>query len=167
MPAGNFSCPAPGAIPGNLLNKQGRFNNVLIGQVVTLTLNVRLGTLSCLPGDEPDVLLGLFVLPDEPFCTVPFDNEAACAEQFEIPEALQGKTVAELLAAANAALAGDTTYSLSDIYTAVTAINEGFDECRIIVPCIRPEICDNDCDDDGDGLVDGDDPDCQIIDAAL
>jgi hypothetical protein len=45
----------------------------------------------------------------------------------------------------------------------VTAINEGFDKCRIIVPCIRPEICDNGCDDDGDGLVDTDDPDCIVI----
>jgi hypothetical protein len=70
-------------------------------------------------------------------------------------------TVQELLDAANAALAGDDTYSLSDIYKAVKAVNEGFDECRELVPCPEAEICDNGCDDDFDGLIDGDDPDCQ------
>jgi hypothetical protein len=143
-------------------NKGGRpYNNVLIGQVVTLTLNVRLGALPCLDPNEPDQLLGTFELPDKPFCTVPYDDPNACAKTVEIPEALQGMTVADLLEAANAALGGDDTYSISDIYKAVTALNEGFDECRTIVPCIRPEICGNGCDDDDDGLTDLDDPDCQ------
>jgi len=145
--------------PNSLLQKDGRFKNVLIGQVVALTLNLRLYP-GCL---EDGAYLGSYILPDSPFCTVPYDNEEACVEQFEIPEALQGMTVDQLLIEANAALAGDTTYSMSDIYKAVTAINEGFDECRMIVPCIRPEICDNGCDDDGDGDVDCDDEQCYGI----
>lgn len=154
LPPGDFTCAT---IPASLKTKQGRFNNVLIGQVVALTLNLCVSE-GCV---EESGILADWVLPEE-FCTVPYGHEEACAEYSSIPSALAGKTVAELLAAANAALAGDTTYSLSDIYNAVTAINEGFDECRTIVPCIRPEICDNGCDDDGDGLVDGDDPDCQV-----
>jgi hypothetical protein len=146
-------------LPNNLLFKDGRIRNVLVGQVVALTLNLRLYP-GCL-GDGAD--LGSFILPSEPFCTVPYGDMEACVEHFEIPEALQGMTVAELLDIANAALAGDDTYSISDIYKAVTAINEAFDECRTIVPCIRPEICNNGCDDDGDGDVDGDDLDCQPI----
>jgi hypothetical protein len=141
------------AFASNLLFKDGRFKNVLVGQVVALTLNLRLNP-GCL-ADGAD--LGSYILPDSPTCTVPYDNEEACVEQFEIPLALQGITVNQLLIEANAALAGATTYSMSDIYKAVTAINEAFDECRTIVPCIRPEICDNGCDDDGDGLVDLDD----------
>jgi hypothetical protein len=142
--------------PNKLLFSDGRFKNVLIGQVVALTLNLRL-----YPGCLDDgAYLGSYVLPDSPFCTIPYDQPEACVEQFEIPEELQGLTVDQLLDTANAALAGDTTYKISDIYKAVTAVNEAFDECRIIVPCIRPEICDNGCDDDGDGDVDCDDTQC-------
>jgi hypothetical protein len=146
-------------LPNNMKMKDGRVKNVLVGQVVALTLNLRLYP-GCL-GDGSD--LGSYILPDSPFCTVPYDDEEACVEQFEIPEALQGITVNQLLGYANAALAGDTTYSIRDIYKAVTAINEGFDECRTIVPCIRPEICNNGCDDDGDLAVDCDDSDCYGI----
>ena len=143
-------------LPSNMKYKDGRVKNVLVGQVVALTLNLRLYP-GCL-GDGAD--LSSFILPADPFCTVPYDNQEACVQQFEIPEELQGMTVADLLDAANAALAGDTTYKISDIYKAVTAINEGFDKCRTIVPCIRPEICDNSCDDDGDGDVDCADTEC-------
>jgi uncharacterized repeat protein (TIGR01451 family) len=146
-------------LPNSLLYDDGRIKNVLVGQVVALTLNLRLYP-GCL---EDSADLGSFVLPEGPFCTVPYNNQEACVKHFEIPEELQGMTVNQLLEEANAALAGDTTYKISDIYDAVTSINEGFDECRIIVPCIRPEICDNGCDDDGDGLVDTDDPDCIVI----
>jgi hypothetical protein len=146
-------------LPNSLLFGDGRAKNVLIGQVVALTLNLRLYP-GCL-GDGAD--LDSFILPSGPFCTVPYGDMDACVKQSEIPEALQGITVNMLLEYANAALAGDDTYSISDIYKAVTAINEGFDECRTIVPCIRPEICNNGCDDDGDGYIDGDDSDCQPI----
>jgi uncharacterized repeat protein (TIGR01451 family) len=155
LPAGDFTCPAPVAIPSDLLNKQGRFNNVLIGQVVALTLNICVSP-DCI--EDSDNLAG-WILPAE-FCTVPADDPEACPEHYTIPEDLVGLDVSELLAAANAALAGDPTYSLGDIYAAVTAINEGFDECRSVVPCPEEEICDNGCDDDFDGYVDCEDEDC-------
>jgi len=105
------------------------------------------------------------------FCTVPYDDLEACAEISLIPPSLADgvNTVADLLALANAALGGDDTFDIGDIYSAVTSYNEGFDECRTIVPCIRPEICDNGCDDDLDGDIDccdsecSDYPDCQEI----
>ena len=67
---------------------------------------------------------------------MPYDDPEACPEKFESP--ISGITVDELLAQANRALGGVPATgdaSIADIYTAVTAINEGFDECRIIVTC--------------------------------
>lgn len=156
LPAGDFTCAT---IPASLKNKQGRFNNVLIGQVVALTLNLCVSD-GCV---EDSGVLADWILPVD-FCTVPYGNEEACAEYSMIPDKLAGLSVSALLAEANKVLAGQAAIndaSIGDIYNAVTAINEGFDECRTVVPCIRPEICGNGCDDDGDGLVDGDDPDCQ------
>ena len=151
LPAGDFTCAT---IPASLL-KKGRFNNVLIGQVVALTLNLRLYEYGC---NEEGGDLAAWVLPAE-FCTL---GEDGCPEHFDIPEDLVGLTVQELLDAANAALAGDTTYSLGDINDAVTAINEGFDECRETISCPTEEVCDNGCDDDFNGDVDCDDVECTL-----
>lgn len=173
LPAGDFGCPVDGLdpIPSSILkeskgkgkSKPSPFNNVLIGQVVALSLNVRLGALPCLNNGEPDGLLGLFVIPEGPFCTVPAGSEYGCPKQVEIDSAFAGMTVAELLELANQALGGAdiSPYNLSQINGAVTGINEGFDGCRTVVPCPEEEICDNGCDDDFDGLVDIEDPDCQ------
>jgi len=71
--------------------------------------------------------------------------------------------VGDLLTLANTALGGGniSPYTLSDIYTAVTAINEAFDECATVVDCGDGiEDCANGCDDDWDDLVDCADPDC-------
>jgi hypothetical protein len=152
LPAGDWTCATLGSSGLNKKNKP-ELNNVLIGQAVALTLNLLVSE-GCV---EESGILADWVLPEE-FCTVPYGDEEACAEYSSIPTSMVGKTVAEMLAAVNAALAG--TGSLSDAYGAATAINEGFDECRTIVPCIRPEICGNGCDDDGDGLTDCCDPDC-------
>jgi hypothetical protein len=152
LPAGNWTCATLGSSGLNKKNKS-ELNNVLIGQAVALTLNLLVSE-GCV---EDSGILADWVLPEE-FCTVPYGDEEACAEYSSIPTSMVGKTVAEMLAAVNAALAG--TGSISDAYGAATAINEGFDECRTVVPCIRPEICGNGCDDDGDGLTDCCDPDC-------
>jgi hypothetical protein len=72
-------------------------------------------------------------------------------------------TVQDLLDAANAALAGSTAISISDIYGAVTAMNEGFDECVSLISCPTEEVCNNGCDDDFDGDIDCDDADCDGI----
>ena len=168
LPEGDWTCtdlngltkPDKGRGNSGKPSKPSTLNNVLIGQVVALTLNLRVSE-NCLGVDSND--LGAFVLEPE-FCTVPYGDEEACAEISLIPESLADGVmdVAGLLLAANQMLAG--TYegeaSIGDIYNAVTAINEAFDECRTVVPCIRPEICGNGCDDDGDGLTDCCDPDC-------
>jgi hypothetical protein len=153
IPDGDWTCAT--LVSSGLAKKnKPELNNALIGQAVALTLNLLVSE-GCI---EDSGVLADFELPAE-FCTVPYGEEEACAELSIIPESLVGKTVAELLDAVNAALAG--TGSISDAYNAASTINEGFDECRTIVPCIRPEICGNGCDDDGDGLTDLDDPDCQ------
>jgi len=154
LPAGDWTCATLGSSGLNKKNKS-ELNNVLIGQAVALTLNLLVPE-GCV--DDSGILAD-WVLPEE-FCTVPYGDEEACAEYSSIPSSLVDgvKDVGDLLAAVNAALAG--TGSLSDAYAGATAINEGFDECRTVVPCIRPEICGNGCDDDGDGLTDCCDPDC-------
>jgi uncharacterized repeat protein (TIGR01451 family) len=140
-----------------LLNNQKRYNNVLIGQVVALTLNLRLDDIGC----EDDISdLGSFVLSEE-FCT---EGEDGCPRKHTIPESLVGLTVAELLEAANEALAGmPNGASPSALNNAVTAVNEAFDECATVISCPTVEDCDNDCDDDFDGLIDCADPDCMCI----
>jgi hypothetical protein len=150
-----------GFIPTSLV-KNGRLNNVLIGQVVALELNIRLyGIVAC---HEEMGDLGAWPLLEE-FCT---QGEEGCAEKFYIPESLVGENVADLLMYANQALAG--TYegeaSIGEINAAVTAVNEAFDECRTIVDCPETEtICDDGCDNDFDGLTDCvegyEDPDCE------
>jgi uncharacterized repeat protein (TIGR01451 family) len=151
LPAGNPIDKNCASLPGNLVKKNNpTINNVLVGQVVTLTLNLRLYAYGCTA--DVDDLAG-WVLPDE-FCTI---GENGCPEKFTIPELLQGSTVAQLLALANQALAGQdiSPITIGDIYDGVTAINEGFDECREVVDCgPGVEICLNGCDDDFDGTVD-------------
>ncbi len=150
---GDVNCDS---LPNNVVKKkEERINNVLVGQVVALSLNVRLHGVGCVEGVSD---LGSFVLPDE-FCTLGDDG---CPEKFFIPESLVGLTVNELLALANEALGGEANELIGDLYEAASAINEGFDECRSVIACPTEEICDNGCDDDFDGLVDGDDPDCEI-----
>ncbi len=170
IPVGTWTCsdlngltkPDKGQGKGN--SKPSRLNNVLIGQVVALTLNLRVSD-GCIGEDSGD--LADWVLEAE-FCTVPYDDPEACPKRFTIPASLVGKKVASygvgdpgLLELANAALAGTGSLSISDIYTAVTAINEGFDECATIVDCGPGiEICLNGCDDDYDGTID--EIDCQV-----
>ncbi|GEM_PF-4811554 len=158
LPAGTWDCDD---LPNSLVKKnKPEINNVLVGQVVALSLNVRLGLLepTCLSNAITDSPLGDFLIPADPFCTVPAEEEG-CPEQYE---SLGGFTVSALLAKANEALGGEdiSPYSINQINDAVTAINEAFDECRTRVTCPTEEICDNGCDDDFDGYIDGDDPDC-------
>jgi uncharacterized repeat protein (TIGR01451 family) len=142
LPAGDYNCAS---LPNSLAKKnKPEINNVLVGQVVTLSLNVRLGALPCLSIDEPDGLLGTFVIPEGPFCTVAVGDEDGDITQVEIDDAFAGWTVNELLALANEALGGAniSPYKLSQINNAVTAINEGFDGCRTVVACPEEDLID-------------------------
>ena len=128
-------------------NKGGRYNNTLMGQIIALSLNMwvdpNLGSLplSSLEGG---------------FCTQGEDPEDW--QCFDFPDSLAPADVNGLLGLANSVLGCDNGASISDIYEAVTAINEGFDECRTLVPC--DEVCDDEIDNDCDGDIDCEDSDC-------
>jgi hypothetical protein len=175
MPAGGTPNPLPpgtmvtingsaghtcNSIPSNLLDN-GKFNNVLIGQTLALTLNIRLsageGGGSCAHehdlgnlelcsslftrkaksmdaciGDDDDV-----PDPADPGSNFNIPNSVLCALQY-LASQNEGHfptTVAGLLELANCALAGDpiACTSYGDITAALDAINKGFDECRFLV----------------------------------
>jgi hypothetical protein len=131
------------------MDSNGKFENVLLGQVITLGLNMRL--------NPP-----LFLFPlSETFCTQPAlpgpdglygteddmrDTEAPIGTYHIAPSVLGAiselglwPTVQGLWELANRALGdayhGDAT--ISEINDAVDAINRGFDGCRFIVECNR------------------------------
>jgi hypothetical protein len=125
--------------------QNGKYDNVLLGQTIALSLNSKLDenlgdlgicpmmkTVSAMPG--PDGCLG-----------TEDDVAGADTSTFYIPQsvldALENEsldqTVAGLLALANRALAGMSTggAGLSAISSAASKINEGFDECRFLIYC--------------------------------
>jgi hypothetical protein len=138
------SCNVPN--PACLPLKNGKFLNVFLGQVITLSLNLRLDpeladlelcnlmtTLKVDPG--PD---GLMHTDDD----VPIpDTEKVVFISPVVMNALDNlgldQTVGGLLELANRALAGLPTggASISAINGAVDAINNGFDGCRLMVSC--------------------------------
>ncbi len=81
-----------------------QLKNVLVSQTVALTLSVTFSD------SDPN-----------------FDETSTRLGDLEIAYgAFEGKTVREMLAIANAALAGEGDYSLSEVNEAITAINENF-----------------------------------------
>jgi hypothetical protein len=122
------TCSALAPVTGG----KGRFRNVLIGQTLALSLNLRLDT----HGLGSWNLCGTFVtkrtLQDvgQTF-TIP-SSVLTALTNLGLPQTVNG-----LLELANRALAGQPTggANLSNINAAVDAINTGFDECRILVSC--------------------------------
>jgi len=132
-----------------LTTPKSKFANVLLGQTITLSLNVRLNasllnftliptfcTEGVLPG--PDGLLG----------TADDQLNASDIMSFAIPASvltaltdaglgINDSTVKGLLELANRALAAQPTgaASVADVNAAVDAINRGFDNCRVLVNC--------------------------------
>jgi len=175
LPVGNFGCPVGTltAIPDSILKdfskKESRFNNVLIGQVVALSLNVRLSSIPCLGNGETDSPLGSYVIPgifeveeDVYLCVEGADG---CIRKYLVPQSVKGLSVDQLLIVANQALAGIDVGNIGDIANAAGFINEAFDECGSVVTClIDPfEICDDGCDNDFDGEVDEEECEPPII----
>jgi PKD repeat protein len=149
----------PAALPNNgdqtletavlPLNRKGRFDDILLGQTITLSLNVRLSpdllsfmlasnswTEAILAG--PDGLKGttddIPVTHDVQTFVVP----GSVFNALQDPKVgITNTTVQGLLELANLALAGLSTgaATLGDITAAVDAINRGFDECRLSVIC--------------------------------
>jgi len=162
LPAGDFVCDeGTNNIPDSLITefskKDSRFNNVLIGQIVALTLNLRLYNIDCV-GEGGTGNLADWELPEE-FCTMGKDG---CPKQHITPDGFVGMPVGEILALANEVIGGaDVGVSPSEINGAVDFINEAFDKCAEIVTCPTEEICGNGCNDDFDEYVDDAlDPDC-------
>lgn len=135
--------------------KNGRFKNVFLGQVVTLSLNTRLDstlaevglcesmttqTLAAGPdgllGTEDDVVdPGLDLIPGtaDDLLTVSISSSVIDAlGSLGLPI-----TVGGLLELANRGLAAQPTggATLSDLNSAVDAINNAFDECRLLIEC--------------------------------
>jgi hypothetical protein len=155
LPAGDFGICS---LPSSLL-KNGRINNVLVGQTIALSLGVsgsnpanlddfalQAGTFAtadveggCGSDDAVQRICNYNPLP--PFNLISVTNEYKYRTiPQSVIDAMNPDTVAGLLALANAALANadgivgsENGATLSAISGAVAAINEGFDECRVFI----------------------------------
>jgi hypothetical protein len=126
------------------INKNGRFDNVLLGQTIALGLNMRL-----------DIELVSLSLQGTSMITMEGDagDDGICGTADDVPvpgssitksipqtvlDALDAiyvnRSVENLFDLANRALGGQSTgsASLSEVNDAVSAINEGFDGCRFL-----------------------------------
>jgi hypothetical protein len=129
-------------VPDNIQfnSKKGTLKNILAAQTITLTLNLRL-----------DESLGVLALPTQCFSTyestscdpdlaepVPgTEPDTFCLAESVYDLLSLGGTVefnvTDLLQLANNALGGmEVGIPLADITESISAINEGFDECRLI-----------------------------------
>ncbi|WP_284653651.1 T9SS type A sorting domain-containing protein, partial [Flavobacterium terrisoli] len=123
--------------------QKGRINNVLLSQTMALFFNTQLNSEL---GDfelEPN-----FVTADTGVCgsDTPVPGTEA---MFNIPQpvinylnANGGATVGNLLVLANRALGGQSIGNVTpaQVNQAVDAINRGFDECRVYVGTVMPEV---------------------------
>lgn len=106
-------------------NANGTFKNVLLGQTITLSLNLRL---------SPN-LAGI------PLCPQMVTSRGVALIPLSVLSSMYslgyGHSIDGLLQFANRALAGESTgiASLADINAAVDAINVGFDECATLLGC--------------------------------
>jgi len=154
MPSSSTPATLPNSGDQNLstallpLNK-GKFANILLGQTITLSLNVRLDpTLSGVQLRTNFCTQGVSAGPDGSLGTADDLPVSSDVQMFTIPASvlaalvnpglgINDLTVRGLLELANRALAGLPTggASLSDINSPVDNINRGFDGCRILVDC--------------------------------
>ncbi|GAA4035395.1 hypothetical protein GCM10022409_20050 [Hymenobacter glaciei] len=157
MPAGGSAAAFPSTLgnasgcaasfPSGFL-RNGRFNNVLVGQTLALALNLRLD--NTLTGVPLSATMTSYATIN---CSSP-DSRDYTGISRSIPASVLGNldygsgtaTVGSLLALANKALGcvpyanGGGNPSLSDINCAVAGINELFDNCRIFDPSRTP-VC--------------------------
>jgi hypothetical protein len=131
------------------LNPKGRFTDVLLGQAITLSLNVRLSApLLNFPLTSSFCTQGILAGADGLKGTADDVLVGGDIQMFNIPASvltalsssalgINDNTVKGLLELANRGLAGLPTdgASLSDINEAVDAVNRGFDECRELTNC--------------------------------
>ena len=137
LPLDNYTCST---LPISLLTPQGKFQNVLLAQTITLGLNLRLSpSLNLLKLTNPYMTTyqantcvnGTAVAGTQLVNYIPIPVLNFLGMQ---------NTIADLLALANKALGGvylnyissPPPPSLGDITLALDAINSGFDKCRIL-----------------------------------
>ncbi len=149
------------------INKQGKINNVLLSQTIALGLNSRLssglggfvlqaGTFATAARDGEcgstvpkqrvcyfDPILLIWVVQNEyTFKSIAQSViDALNCKQYALTVAGLYQLANDALANADGTTGTECNASLSDINKAVSAINEGFDECRIFIgwnetPCI-------------------------------
>jgi hypothetical protein len=118
------TCQTPHPLP--IFANNPRFRNVFLGQLIALSLNTRydvnLSALRLCKTMETDH--GTFGIPERVLTAL--DHLGL------------NRTVAGLLELANRGIAGLPTdvATIGDLNSAVDAINNGFDECRLFVKCI-------------------------------
>jgi len=153
--SGNWDCEDPGP----LVNRQGRLNNALLAQLITLQLNMRLpGYLGSLQLESPTFYVmessgcgggdPNFPLPGETYYTIPMSVWDAISMDGTITP-----TVQDLYNLGNDAIGGiPTDVSLDALYNAVNMINDAFDDCAFIyfIPLVRSEVVNNEM---ADGLI--------------
>ena len=142
MPSGGPSVKLNGiascTTPTGITIKKGKFANTLLGQAITLGLNLRLDTdLGAVVIDNP--LLVTIAITDCGDLTSPVIP--GTEQMFNVPSSVinylgGAPTVQQIFDLANLALAGSYVPgagqpSLADITAAMGAINDGFDECRV------------------------------------
>ena len=123
-------------LTGITTDRRGGIRNTLLSQTITLSLNFRLSP------DMHDILIDpAMTTQDIENCMDPESQGIEGTEQeFYLPESVvnflgEGATLGDILELANKALAGENVspLSLSEISDAATKINEGFDECRVLL----------------------------------
>ena len=120
---------------GNTWLANGRFKNVLVGQTLTLAINLRLFPNLC----NLKITTTTFTTYEASAC-VNGNAVAGTGQTFTIPQSVinclgtTNNKVCDLLTLANKKLGNQTTcssVSLGDITAAVDAVNRGFDRCRV------------------------------------
>lgn len=107
------------------LNNSGNFKNILLGQALTLELNMRL---------SPNLV-------SMPLCAQMMTSRGPISLPLSVLGSMYnlgyGHTIDGLLQFANRALAGQPTgfATASEISSAIDAINIGFDECAVLQGC--------------------------------
>jgi hypothetical protein len=135
------NCQTSPALPTN--PRTGRIRNVLLAQTITLALNLRFdgGDLCNLELCPYMTTVDANAGPDG--CLGSDDDTPSLGgiSTFQIPQSVldylgAGATVCDLLNLANRVLACESGLPSPDaLNSAVTAINEGFDECRFLEQC--------------------------------
>jgi hypothetical protein len=145
LESGDFTLAPGNPFKAAYLTKQGRLNNVLLSQTITLTLNSRVNA-------------SLLEVPIQSGCLITENGSFQMNQNvvnYLTNNGATSATVADLLELANDVLGGEnaagdpripgqpgdnglTVPSYSDVNNAVDAINNGFDECVLFLgyqPC--------------------------------